>query len=993
MVGTTVSHYKILEHLGGGGMGVVFKARDLKLDRFVALKFLPPELSHDPQAKHRFIHEAKAASTLQHTNICVVHDIDETPEGRMFIVMEYYEGESLKKKIERGPLKIDDAVNIAAQVAQGLARAHEQGITHRDIKPANIMITPDGVARIIDFGLAKLAGLTQLTKTGSSMGTAVYMSPEQARGETADQRTDIWSLGLVLYEMIAGHPPFRAEYENALVYSILNSEPEPLTALRTGVPVELERLVAKSMAKTPSERYQHLDDMLVDLHKILRAPRPAESGEHRVPVPGGKRRKARIAGIGAAAIAILVVVFLLGRDVLFDDAFPPDPIPVVVITFENQTGEASYDYLSKAIPNLLITSLEQSRYLRVVTWERMHDLLSQMGRADVSHIDKELGFELSRREGIEALVVGSFVKAGETFVTDVKVLDANSRELLESASARGNGAQSILDHQIDELSRTIGRGVGLSHRRISVSTEQITEVTTSSIEAYNFFLRGREEVDKLYYDQAIRFLQKAIALDSGFAMAYLSISDAYAGLANYNARSAALQRALDFSAKAGVKERLTIQARHARVIERNPLKQQTILKELTTRFPDEKRPHFNLASLYRIEKRFSDAHTELAVALRLDPNYAVAVNETAYLYADQGLYGLAIEWFSRYAALSPGDANPFDSMGEICLRMGRLEQSLSNYQKAVDVKPDFWQSYLSLAYVNALQERYNRTFDNLQKMIDASGHATIRLQGEYWRGWYQSWLGQPAAAVRTLNQVLADTAARGDQFIALGCELARAAIENDAGTHDRARKRLLMLWKRTSSEATFPVSTDIRFHALMGLFDIDQNRLDSARVRLGLISALMPKVEPRFGIDASSRFHLLEGELLIVEDSLDRAIAVLRSIPITPPPGSSTPVYTMYNIPFMHDALARAYVRKGETDSAIAEYRRLITIDSTDQDRRLIHPRYHIRLARLYEEKAEREMAISEYRRFLELWKNAEKDRPEPREARKRLAVLGNRTR
>ncbi len=277
------------------------------------------------------------------------------------------------------------------------------------------------------------------------------------------------------------------------------------------------------------------------------------------------------------------------------------------------------------------------------------------------------------------------------------------------------------------------------------------------------------------------------------------------------------------------------------------------------------------------------------------------------------MYGQAIEWFTRYAALSPGDANPFDSMGEICLRMGRLEQSLSYYQKAVDVKPDFWQSYLSLAYVNALQERYDRTFDNLQKMIDASGHATIRLQGEYWRGWFQSWLGQPAAAVRTLNAVLADTAARGDQFITLGCELARASIEDDVGAHDRARKRLLPLWERARIGAMYPVSTDIRFHTQLGLFDVGQGRLDSARTRLGLISALMPKVEPRFSIDAAGRFRLLEGELLIAEDSLDRAIVVLRSIPITPPPGSTTPVYAMYNIPFMNDG-SGAGVRTKEGD-------------------------------------------------------------------------------
>jgi len=249
MVGTTVSHYKILEHLGGGGMGVVYKAEDTKLKRTVALKFLPPDLTRDPEAKERFVHEAQAASALQHNNICNVHDIDESPDGQLFIVMDLYEGETLKKKIERGPLPVDQVVDIALQVAQGLSRAHEVGIIHRDIKPANIMVTNRGEVKIVDFGLAKLSGRTLLTKTGSTMGTAAYMSPEQARSEAVDARTDIWSLGVVLYEMLTGRRPFESNYEQALVYSILNEEPKVIREIRPDVSETLEKITRRAMAK------------------------------------------------------------------------------------------------------------------------------------------------------------------------------------------------------------------------------------------------------------------------------------------------------------------------------------------------------------------------------------------------------------------------------------------------------------------------------------------------------------------------------------------------------------------------------------------------------------------------------------------------------------------------------------------------------------------------------------------------------------------------
>jgi len=275
MIGKTISHYKILECLGGGGMGVVYKAEDTKLKRTVALKFLPPAFSLDEESKKRFIHEAQAASSLQHSNICTIHDIDETKpapgetgDGQLFICMDYYEGDTLKQKIERGPIEIDEAIDITIQIAEGLLKAHEKEIIHRDIKSANIFITNDGVVKILDFGLAKISGRTKLTQPGTTFGTISYMAPEQARGEKVDQRTDIWALGVVLYEMITGMQPFKGEYDQAVIYSIMNESPDLITGLRTGVPMELERIVNKLMAKNPTDRYQHIDELPVDLKSI-----------------------------------------------------------------------------------------------------------------------------------------------------------------------------------------------------------------------------------------------------------------------------------------------------------------------------------------------------------------------------------------------------------------------------------------------------------------------------------------------------------------------------------------------------------------------------------------------------------------------------------------------------------------------------------------------------------------------------------------------------
>ena len=267
MVGQTISHYKVLSEVGRGGMGIVYKAEDTKLERTVALKFLASHLLEDEESHARFIREAKAAASLDHQNICTVHEIDEI-DGQTFIVMAYVEGQSVKQKIEARPLKLDEALDIAIQTAQGLKAAHQKEVVHRDIKPANLMLTEEGQLKVMDFGLAQLAEQSRLTKTATMLGTPAYMSPEQTRRLPTDRRADIWSLGVVIYEMVTGCLPFEGERQEAVLYAIGNEEPEPPTALRSRVPLELDRIVEKALAKSPDERYQHVEEMIVDLRGL-----------------------------------------------------------------------------------------------------------------------------------------------------------------------------------------------------------------------------------------------------------------------------------------------------------------------------------------------------------------------------------------------------------------------------------------------------------------------------------------------------------------------------------------------------------------------------------------------------------------------------------------------------------------------------------------------------------------------------------------------------
>ena len=302
MEGQTISHYRVLEKLGGGGMGVVYKALDTHLDRHVALKFLPPELTRDDDARVRFTREAQAASALDHPNICTVYDIDSSPDGQLFIAMAYYEGETLKKRIEHGPLPIDEALDIAAQVAQGLSKAHDDGIVHRDIKPANLMLTKDGFVKIVDFGIAKLMGVTGPTQTGTTLGTVSYMSPEQISGDDADQQSDVWSLGAVLYEMLTGEQPFKGENQWAVMNAISNQDPEAPSILREKLPPEIERLVLTALKKPKDSRYASADEFLT------RAKGCSAQLTHSVQTPVTSSLSSIFLTPKVAAIALLLVL-------------------------------------------------------------------------------------------------------------------------------------------------------------------------------------------------------------------------------------------------------------------------------------------------------------------------------------------------------------------------------------------------------------------------------------------------------------------------------------------------------------------------------------------------------------------------------------------------------------------------------------------------------------------------------------------------------------
>ncbi len=980
--------YEIIEELGKGGMGKVYKALDTEIKEKVALKLLSPEIAADERIIERFRNELKFARKIAHRNVCRMYDLSKEEET-YFITMEYVAGEDLKSTIARvGQLSVGKAVYIAKQICEGLSEAHHLGVVHRDLKPQNVMLDKEGNARIMDFGIARSIKARGITGLGVMIGTPEYMSPEQAEVKEVDHRSDIYSFGIILYEMLTGRVPFEGETPLGIAMKHKSEMPKDPKELNSQIPEALNRLILKCLEKNKEKRYQSAGEILSELinlekglpttERIIPKKKPITSKEITVTI-----------GLKKLFIPALIIAAIVAAAVLAWQLLPRKEAvisSIAVISFENQTGDNAYDYLQKAIPNLLITSLEQSKYLRVTTWERMHDLLKQTGKEDVDVIDKDLGFELCRMDSVEKIVLGSFVKAGDMFATDVKVLDVKTKNLIKSSSSNGEGVRSILEKQIGELSREISRGVGISERKIMTTQTRIADVTTSSMEAYNYFLKGRDEYERFFFNQSRQSFEKALALDPNFALAYLYLAKAHQIWGNSKESVEALEKAKALSEKLTEKERLYIEATYAEAVEKDQGKRFRILNEIAEKYPKEKRVYYELSLYYFYRRMPIQIIGEINKALELDPEYGEALNMMAFAYSELGNYEKAIEYLKKYASVQPGDPNPIDSMAELYFRMGNLDEAIAKYKEALRIKPDFIISYIGLSYASALKEDYEEAMKYLDQFIALSPFLGPKWGGYFYKSFLNYWLGNCEQALSELLRLLDLTENRQSKA---GIELLLGLIYCDRGELELSKKYLKSSFDFGSQQSPSEIKTMKAFYIfLFGSVDLKEGQVDLAKSKLAEIKSALPEANPAYKQRLAFIFDLFQGEILLTEGSVSKAIAVLeKASPMGKPPSIQEALLS-HNIPFLKDVLARAYKEKGKLDKAIAEYEHLIKFDPSREERTLIHPLYYFRLAKLYEEKGAKEKAAEKYERFLSLWKNADPGLSDVIEAKNRLAAL-----
>ena len=675
MIGKTISHYKILEKLGEGGMGVVYKAQDIKLDRIVALKFLPQHLTSDPVEKERFIHEAKAASALNHTNLTTIHEIDEF-EGQMFIAMEYCEGKTLKQIIEKESLSIKKVLDIGIQIGEGLAIAHEKGIVHRDIKSDNIVLTPRGQVKIMDFGLAKLKGATKLTKTRSTLGTAAYMSPEQASGEEVDQRSDIFSFGVVLYELLTGQLPFKGEHTTAIIYSILNDEPQPVARFNNQVSAKLEDIIFKALAKEKEERYQHTDDLLADLRREKKSLEYVKTAVTTQPTESPK-----------PAIAVLYLQNLSDNK---EDAYFAAGMTEDIIT-----------QLSK-IGGLLVASRSDIEQFK----NKPVNLKDVANRLRVNYV-----MEGSvRKYGNKIRITCQLIKASDGFHAWADSYDRQMEDLFAiQADVAKEVAQALK--------------VTLAPPELAM----IEKKPTLNVQAYNYYLQGRE-----YYfggansrenlELATKMFEKALEADSNFALAYAGLSDCYSSYVMFyiDPRKFWLEKAEKAGLKALALDPNLAEAHRALsrlyVTEGKTEKAIQEAEEAVKANPNYGEAWRLLGQWYTLAGQYLKAEGALMKAFAVKPTEAQLFMALINLYSRWGKKEKVEEYFNKGLEIQPYNARIYDSMSAYYLSQGELEEAKRMAQKSLNINPHNIASLYNLTQIFIMSGEADSAFYHINEI-------------------------------------------------------------------------------------------------------------------------------------------------------------------------------------------------------------------------------------------------------------------------------------
>ncbi len=988
MIGRTLSHYKILSEISRGGMGIVYRAVDVKLDREVALKVLPPDLVADPERKRRFVQEGKAAAKLEHPHIGVVYEIDET-DGVSFIAMELIRGEQLRDTIARGPVPLRRALEIATDVAEGLAKAHDEGIAHRDLKPANIMVTEEGHAKIIDFGLAKLVesrfaddteettALRDETSDGKILGTVSYMSPEQARGQNIDHRTDVFSFGIVLHEMVTGEAPFRGPTGADTLNAILSGPTPQLPSLGADVSdqaaFELQHVLEKCLNKEPNKRYQTIKDAVIDLHDVSKR---LESGPITTTVATGRRKPLLYTATGAIAALTLVGTLLVLRPPVQDELTPsPTTRPsVAILLFDNISGDPSLDWLRLGLAEMLVTDLSQSPNLEVFSTDRLYQILEDMNRLDQRITSLEVVQEVADKIGANTVILGSFMKSGSSIRINVRVQDASSGKILTTEKVEGEGDSSIFP-MVNDLTRRVSTSLGGQADAIYWDMN-IANVTTDSIEAFRYYVEGRKLQNSQKGKEAVALFEKAIEVDPGFAMALSKLWAIHSNLGNTELFHKYARLALEHADRLPPRERYYVEGNFYFPW---PTMDRSIdaYREALRHYPDHKSARQNLALGYWLLERYDEAIELIEDAIEIGQMNDNSFWILAECYDTQGRPERAYRALQELLRRRPDIAGNHYDMGHHLITWGKLDDALQAFQKAEALWPEYIYASVGRWQVSMLRGNWELADAATGRILD-SNEPYPRWSGLLQRAVTRLYHGQSREAVGHIEKAnQSDYKPKAED---LGVHSFAAHVLLEKGDVAQALEQA----KKDSEEREGHVAEWEGLFYVALVQGISGRMVDAEKTAERLLhTSQSPStvIGLRLHHHLAGELALLQGNIPLAIDELHQAISFLPERGIPSQLGGVFPRH----VPIWF-SLAKANLAAGDDEEA-TEWLQRITESTTE---RLWWPIPYVRsfyfLGKIHENRDEMEKAREYYRRFYEYWKDGDMDRERVDEARKKLA-------
>ena len=963
--GTMVSHYRIIKKIGAGGMGEVYLAEDTKLKRQVALKFLPSHLCDDDDCRERFKREAQAAAKLNHPNIVTIHEVGEY-QGRPYFAMELVEGQSLRDLIKQMELNLDEIIDLAIRVCEGLGKAHQAGVVHRDIKPTNIIIDTDGRPKLLDFGVAAVQGSERISRSGSTMGTVGYMSPEQVRGEKVDGRSDVFSLGVVLYEMIAAKSPFRRDNDSATSHAILNDTPQPLARYRANVPDILQSMIEKALDKNLETRYQSAAGLLADLKRVKA---DLESG-----APSGlpkiSRSRTKRILIPTLVLAIAVLVLIL-RPWRFEISPTHEAVAadsrLAIMYFDNLADPEDGQKLGEIAANLLITDISESRYVQVVSSQRLYDILKLLGREGCKKVDKETASQVAKKARAKWMLSGSILQIEPEIILTAQLVEVASGNVIASQRVNGEKDEKIFS-LIDKVTVKIKENLSLPVEALDEPDPRVVDITTQSPEAYRYFLEGMDYQYKYMPFEAERSFNRALEFDSTFALAYYGLSFTQV---RWDERRESIAKAVNYVDKASQKEKYYILAQQA-WLNRNHEKAFEVFASIVDKYPDEKLALYLMGIIYSIQRNIEAAISMYLRAVEVDPLYKVVYNELAYAYDKVGGFEKSLWAINKYIDLAPDEANPYDTRGDLYAFNGKLEQAIASYRRALEIDPDFLLSIQNLGNMYLLSNEYSRA-ESLYQVMAAHPNKYNRAAGRLMLACIPMFQGKFQQALRLLE---------------IGKETDRMELGEGPRTVDKTSLRAVICehlkdfgTAKTEAErardntARFDWPNDINvlvqgyvpyLYALTG----DHNRADS------LLSRLEREIDTSTSVQLF-QYYFVRGQTEFAKSDFDSAAIYFEKS------DKAIPVFVTKLM------IARAYFEAGKLANAVTMFERAMR---RYDDNRVWYGidavKGHYWLGMAYQESGWNEKAIEQYETFLDIWKDADSGIEEIDDARQRLAVL-----